>query len=277
MVRCATFVLALIHIITPLLTAQNMKIQSLPRPLIIAHRGGAALAPENTMAAFRNALTLGCDALELDIRLTSDGRPAVIHDATVNRTTDGSGTVGKMRMEQLKAFSAGKKFGSSFENEKIPDLAEVLELTDGKAHIFIEIKPAVNNSRAVVSAVTGALAMYNFRDRIVIQSFSEEIIDEVQKADPSLETAMLYFAKPRGWKKKNYFEYWPVPGKCSYINVNYRFASRRFVKRMHSLGKKVCVWTADNPRALKRMIRNGVDGIITNHPDRLMKLLNEGN
>src|SRR3989449_9458057 len=112
------------------------------RCLVIAHRGASAAAPENTLAAFRLAADLGADGIELDVRGTADGQLVVLHDASVNRTTDGAGRVAALTLDQLRRVDAGKKFGPSFRGERIPLLSQVFEVVAGRLLVDVEIKAA---------------------------------------------------------------------------------------------------------------------------------------
>ncbi len=159
--------------------------------LIIAHRGASGHAPENTLAAFRKAVAQGATFIETDLQLSRDVRLVAIHDATVNRTTNGQGSVQDMTLADLRRLDAGSWFGSEFTGERIPTLEEILEFSKRNDVVFyLEIKPG--GSRGGEHALVGALRESGEIPRVVVISFDPEIVLNLRKIEPTLMTGLLY-------------------------------------------------------------------------------------
>src|SRR5206468_4882936 len=165
------------------------------RPLRVAHRGASARAPENTLAAFREAIRLGADAIELDVQLSADGVPMVIHDLTVDRTTNGHGSVASFASRDLRRLDAGAWFSSRFKGERVPTLEEALECARGRCGLNVEIKEAGGGrggrraalpgpTGLVARAVARAVARVGFKDLLIVSSFSGRALGEARAAMP---------------------------------------------------------------------------------------------
>lgn len=229
----------------------------LARP-VIAHRGASGRFPENTLLAFQEALAAGADAIELDVQLSGDGVPVVIHDPTVDRTTGGHGAVRGMGLEALRRLDAGG-------GERIPTLAEVLE-SCASVPAIVEIKHPTA-SRAVLDLV---LRM-GCTDRVLVGSFDYSPLRIFRRAhiatSASRWESALFWAASRGrWIK-------PPGGYLTFTvpeySGNIRVVDRRFVELSARVGKPVHVWTVDDPEAARRFWDLGVSGIITNVPERI--------
>lgn len=250
--------------------------------LAIAHRGGAGLWPENTLFAFRNAVRIGADALEFDVHATSDGELVVIHDATVDRTTDGSGRVDEMTWDALRELDAGFQWttddGESFPFRgmglRVPSLAEILNaLPDTR--MIIELKDVSETARARFSE---AIANSPYPERKVIASFQSETILYIRDNNPGIATSSTAGEVLRFWVMNSLglgFAF--VPGGET-MQVPPRFqdltlVSTRFVSGAHRHNVDVYVWTINEEADMKRHVDHGVDGIMTDHPDRLLRVL----
>jgi glycerophosphoryl diester phosphodiesterase len=238
------------------------------RVLIIAHRGASAVAPENTLAAFERAEALGADGIELDVRLCADGVPVVIHDATVDGTTNGSGRVADMTLTQLKELDAGSWFGPAFSAEPIPTLTETLETVGRKLLLNIELKGEGLVNRGLARAVVDLVQQHELGERVLLSAFNPLILSRVQEIDPQIPTALLYTSA--SWPRfaglvarRPYAALHPHVGAVSREHVDW---ARRHDHRIH-------VWTVDDPREMRRVVRWGVDGVITDVPDQLRGLL----
>jgi glycerophosphoryl diester phosphodiesterase len=242
------------------------------RPIVLAHRGGGGLAPENTLAAFDNGLSFGSDGIELDVHLARDGIAVVIHDPTIDRTTDGSGAVADVDAEGLAAFDAGYRFTRDGSYPwrgrgcRIPRLRDVLARVACPA--LIELKtPAPELAAAVVDDVRAAGA----DDRVLIGSFHTAALDAIRARAPHLRRgadreAILALANVV-----------PSPDRSSAIGFHSfqvpeafsgeRIVTPEFVRRAHALGADVIVWTVDRAEDVRRLLDWGVDGIITDRPD----------
>src|SRR5690606_20002442 len=156
-------------------------------PLIIAHRGASDQAPETTMAAFRRALDIGADGIELDVHMSADGRLVVIHDETVDRTSNGKGLVKDKTLAELKELDFGSWFSEGFRGEKIPELEDVLELlSDRDVLLNIEIKNGPVFYPGIETAVADALQKYGMTDRTIISSFNHYTLVEIRRYDPGI-------------------------------------------------------------------------------------------
>jgi glycerophosphoryl diester phosphodiesterase len=159
--------------------------------LNIAHRGASAAAPANTMAAFEKALALGADGIELDVQLSADGVPVVIHDFTVDDTTDGSGKVARMTLAQLEQLDAGSYFDPAFAGERIPTLEKVLEVMGNRLLLNIELKGFSLFDKGLERAVIGLIEQHALRSRVFLSSFNP-----FSPSSPTSPTSCAAFFKP---------------------------------------------------------------------------------
>ncbi len=232
----------------------------LARP-VIAHRGASGSSPENTLLAFQKAVDLGADAVELDVRLTRDGVPVVIHDPTLERTTNGRGSVRETPLERLRQFDAGA-------GERVPTLAEVLDLLD-PVPVIIEIKER-NAAQPVVSDIRAAAA----ERRVLIGSYDGRALVPARQAGiptaaSRLETGVAWVASRVRWGAiPRPFLGFSVPEYSGRIRV----VDARFVAGARRTGTPVHVWTVDDIATAERLRRLGVAGIMTNFPERMSGL-----
>jgi glycerophosphoryl diester phosphodiesterase len=231
-------------------------------PWIIAHRGASGQAPENTLAAFERAVQLGAPFIETDLHLTRDARFVAIHDATVERTTNGRGAVHDLTLAELRELDAGKWFDREFMDEKIPTLDEILEFARKNDVVFyLELKS--NAAFGMHHALVGALRHAESAARTVVISFDAATLSAVNKLDPSLMLGLLVET--------------PNPNAISTaLNVGARqicpahdVVTPGFVSQAHDRGLHVTTWTINNTEEMRAMISAGVEGIMTDFPDRL--------
>ena len=245
-------------------------------PLIIAHRGGADLAPENTLAAFRNAIALGADMIEIDVHLTKDGRVVVIHDNTVDRTTGGHGRIADLTLAEIKQLDAGKKFDEKFSGEKVPTLEETMETLDGKVQLLIEIKKDHDSLYpGLEEKVIEIIHRYNAGKWTVVQSFNKHSVEKVQKADPSLRTFYLLGHNfPAFYDSLVLFlrQGKTMPSSYTGIAPHYSVLDAGKVDTLHLAGYQVYTWTVP-PKDMQKIVEMKVEGIITNDPDKLTAFL----
>ncbi|MEI6851825.1 MAG: glycerophosphodiester phosphodiesterase family protein [Bacteroidota bacterium] len=246
----------------------NSQINSSNRTAIVAHRGGSLLAPENTLAAFNNAIQIGAAWIEIDVHQTSDKVTVVIHDNTLDRTTNGKGSVNKTSFEKLRSFDAGGKFSNRFVGEKVPTLDETLTLIAGKCNLLIEIKNP-DASREIEKDVVSLIQKHQAWSWCVVQSFHYQSVLKVHQLDTQIKTALL-FVKPNIEKVKNDAEMSFLSG----INIYQRFAGKRTIEKLHSLHKTVFVWTVNDSKRIRKIVENGADGIMTDDPQMMKELLN---
>lgn len=241
--------------------------------MVFAHRGGAALAPENTLAAFDNGLACGADGIELDVRLSRDGVPVVVHDPTLDRTTDAAGPVECLSAAELAAIDAGYRFDrqGAFPFRGlglgVPALKDVLDRYRATAMI-VELKSAEPRlARAVVEDIhaTGTLG------RVTIGSFQKGALDAVRTCDPSVRTGAdmdeildgLDPSRPAADQRRPCFDAFQVPE----VFTGNRIVTPEFVARAHDAGVGVVVWIVDREEDMRRLLEWGVDGLITDRPD----------
>jgi glycerophosphoryl diester phosphodiesterase len=243
------------------------------RPLVFAHRGGSALAPENTLAAFDNGLALGVDGLELDVHLSRDGVVVVHHDRRLERTTNLAGPIAERTADELSRADAGYRFraGERFPfrgcGAGVPTLAQVLARYRD-ARIIIELKEDdARLARATVDAVRAAGAL----DRVCLGSFGRRVLRAARAIEPAIATSAcreeVRWALYRSWCR------WPV-SRVPYTGYQVpesagmtRVVSQRFVDAAHRAGLGVQVWTVDREDDARRLLDWGVDGLITDRPD----------
>jgi glycerophosphoryl diester phosphodiesterase len=243
------------------------------RPLVFAHRGGAALAPENTIAAFDRGLELGADGIELDVRMSRDGVVVVHHDATLDRTTNQTGRVDAFDVRELARVDAGYRFVQGNDHSfrglgvGVPTLAEVLH-RHRDCRVIVEMK--INSAEfaaAVVAVVRAADAM----DRVCLGSFGRRALQAARQLAPSLATSAareeVRWALYRSWcrwpvKRPPYAGY-QVPERAEATRV----VSPAFVRHSHAAGLGVQVWTVDSEAEARRLLDWGVDGLISDRPD----------
>jgi len=254
------------------------------RPLVMAHRGASGLAPENTLVAFRKALEAGADVLELDVHATEDGQVVVIHDETVDRTTDGTGLVKDFTLEELKRLDAGYRFtpdgGATYpyrgQGIAIPTLEEVLAAFP-QARINVEIKqldPPIEDRLWALIEGMGA------EDRVLVISFDDEAIARFRKLAPGVATGA---AEGEIREFVTYLTLRMAPfyaPKADAFQVpewygEHHIVTRAFVDAAHSKNVKVHVWTVNEKEDMRRLLELGVDGIITDYPDRLVEVMKE--
>lgn len=239
------------------------------KTIVVAHRGGSLLAPENTIAAFKNALELGVERIELDVQLSKDNAVVVIHDEKLDRTTNGIGEVSAYAYSQLSGFNAGSKFSEHFKGETIPLLENLLELVSGKATLLIEIKKVGHRNKGIENAVVELIHKHQAASWCVVQSFCYDSIVKIHELDETIKTGLLFTKPPIDKILNNKIDVRFI----SEINFHHAYASKKNIEHLHSLNKKVFVWTVNKPERMKQLVENGVDGIITDDPKTLKALL----
>lgn len=234
------------------------------RTLNIAHRGASRVAPENTLAAFERAAELGADGIELDVRMSADGVPVVIHNATVDATTDGSGRVGELTLAQLKRLDAGAWFDAHFAGQRIPSLEETLEAVGESLLLNIELKGEEVLGGGLARAVVDLIMQYGLGDRVILSSFNPLALRRVQRAMGRIPTALLYMSArlPRVGE-------WVTPNRYAALHPHRSVLSEDHLRWIRQRDYRVHVWTVDEPDEMRRLVEWGVDGIITNVPDVL--------
>ncbi len=245
-----------------------------PLPLIIAHRGASADAPENTIAAFKEAMRQHADAIEIDVRMTADSQLVVMHDSNVQRTTNGSGAVADFTLEELRTLDAGSWFSAIFSGERTPTLKNVLLILDSTTLLIIEIK---SESEGIEQRVIGEVNDCGKRKQVLLKSFYPGAIRKFQQLAPDIPRIYVFafhltffnFTFGTTPRFENIFE---TPAE--YLQIHRLAVTRSFAEKAHRNKFKVIVWDVNGDEDMKEMIALGVDGIETDHPAMLNNLYN---
>ena len=223
---------------------------------VMAHRGASTEAPENTMAAFQKAIDDMADYIELDVQLTNNGEVIVMHDSNAYRTTGVDANIVNMTYKEVKTLDAGSWFSDEYVGENVPSLKEVLELTQGKIKLNIELKPA-DNGTALAKNTVRLIEKYNMVNDCVITSFSESALKAVKTYNQEIKVGYILSAA--------YGDFYDMKN-VDFFSVNAAFLSKRTIDAIHNSGKRVYAWTVNNKEAIKNLTNKGVDGIITDNP-----------
>jgi glycerophosphoryl diester phosphodiesterase len=226
--------------------------------IVVGHRGAAGLEPENTLRGFRRAIELGVDCVECDVHLTRDDRLAVIHDTTVDRTTNGHGPVSSFTLAKLKDLDAGQ-------GERIPALEEVLETIRGRVRLLLEMKGEGTAEPAVQAVLQAGL-----EESVTFTCFVLDRLREVRQLNPNLSTGAIFAPPPADVIAQ------AVDAGASSLGVHYPHVTRPLVEEAHAAGLFIRAWNPDTVEEMRAMMALGVDGISTNRPDLLLGLVRGG-
>jgi glycerophosphoryl diester phosphodiesterase len=240
------------------------------RPLNFAHRGASYEAPENTLAAFLLAAELGADGIELDVQLSKDGEVVVIHDFSLETTTDGRGPVGAKTMAELQELDAGSWFDPSFAGQQIPTLQQVVDVVGRRLLLNIEIKTARLTDSVLAKAVVRIVEESHLLDRVVVSSFNHLVLRKVRQLNPWIPIGLLYspdmpLPLRRTWLR-------PLL-RPEALHPYYEMLDPKTVRWAKDRGYRIHTWTVDDPGTMWQLMRQGVDIIITNRPDLLGQVL----
>jgi len=238
------------------------------RPWVIAHRGASGHAPENTFAAFERAVALGASFIETDLHLTRDARFVAIHDETLERTTNGRGAVQDFTLAELRDIDAGQWFDREFRGQRIPTLEEILEFSRKHDVVFyLEIK--CNVAWGVHHALSAALRGEDNAARTVVLSFNPSVLAALRQLDAAIMTGLL----------ADDAKICPVKAALEVgarqVCPSTKIVTRELVEAAHGSDLLVAAWTANQPEGMRSMMATGVDGIMTDFPDRLRALIED--
>lgn len=247
----------------------------------VAHRGGSTLAPENTLAAFRNALTLPVDAIELDVHMSRDGQAIVFHDYEVGKRTNGVGNILDLDFAYLRGLNAATHFPGGWpETQQIPTLREVLELAKGHVDVYIEIKPSKKNGvygqyPNIAQTVVEELRATGMLEHVLIITFSWPVLPYIKSLEPSLRTGALVSDEVWDYRAANALE--TLMGQvqflgCEWIDLDCELFNAALLDSAHENGFKLGVWTVNTFAAMQRFAAAGVDSITTDRPDLFLQL-----
>lgn len=238
--------------------------------LIYGHRGAMAYAPMNTIAAYELAAEQGAQGIELDVHRSKDGYPVIVHDFSVDATTDGTGTVSQMTLAQLKALDAGSWFDESFAGLRIPTLDEVFEAVGQRLLINIEIKSITPETDGVEQVVADCIARHNMADRVLVSCFNPPALKRFAAIMPQVPIGFLYanfipMDTPSLMKDIPHQAYHPY----------FQMIDADLVAEAKAANRIVNSWTVNEADEAKRLQSLGVEGIITNNPDTILSALSE--
>ncbi|SDH49881.1 glycerophosphodiester phosphodiesterase [Alteribacillus bidgolensis] len=258
--------IVLLLFILTVITAPSMQRKA---PIIIAHRGASFYAPENTMAAFDQAIKMKADMLEMDIQVTKDGKLVILHDFTVDRTTNGSGNIYELTFKEIKNLDAGSWFHPDFKSEPIPTLEETLDLYYNKAKFLIDVKhtsyPGIVHKCS--SLLKKKIAQGMEPSTFVIQSFDSSFLKKLKKQLPVVETGLLipsHSMNSYQWIKKN------IP-YVNYINPPVTVINQEIIDQFQRHSLKTFPWGINDPITLRHVFGYTIDGIVVNDPLLIQK------
>ncbi len=239
-----------------------------PSSLIVAHRGFSAVAPENTLAAFSAAIRAGVDMIELDVAMTADGVAVCLHDDAVDRTTDGHGRVARMSSDTIRRLDAGSWFGPGFRGERVPTLADALDLARRRVGVNVEIKADPRRGQ-VVAAVSDAVAAAGAGAEVVVSSFDPEMLAQLHAAAPGLRTALLVEDR----RRQRHAVGAALEAGARGLHVALPLADTLTLAAARRRGLRIGVYTVNSARSARRLADLGAGLLITDHPDRLLAAL----
>lgn len=237
--------------------------------IILGHRGSSGLAPENTLAAMKLAIKQGCQGIETDLQLTKDGEVIVFHDWSVERTTNGTGEIKDLTLEELLTLDAGSWFSKEFKNEKILTLKSLLNIIPNNLLLNLEIKSRSWDNRGIEEKVVNILEENRSLENIVISSFNHKSLERVQKLNPNIKLGLLFEGQ-----MVNLVELLKISKLNIYsLHPNHHYVDKEFIEEAHGHNYKVYSWTVNDIKSANRLKNAGIDGIITNFP-RLFRQIN---
>jgi glycerophosphoryl diester phosphodiesterase len=247
-------------------------LENWPRPLVIGHRGACAHAPENTLASFELAIQHKADAIEFDVKLSSDNQVVVIHDPSVDRTTNGTGKVADMPLAALRELDAGSKFADKFAGEKMPTLKDVFDRFGNQTLMNVELTNYSTPFDGLVKKVIELVRYHKLENRVILSSFLSNNLKIARRLLPEVPCGLLaysswmgYFPRNFGWKKG-----------FQALHPFLTDVDQTLVDNVHAAGKRIHVWTVNGEDNLKRMLGLKVDGIFTDDPGMLRHVMDQG-
>jgi glycerophosphoryl diester phosphodiesterase len=237
-------------------------------PWVIAHRGASGGAPENTLASFQRAVELGATFIETDLHLTRDARFVAIHDATLERTTNGRGSVHEFSLAELRELDAGHWFDRQYMGERIPTLEEILAFSRQHDVVFyLEVK--YNSAWGMHHALVAALHTVENAARTILISFDPSTIAALRQLDPAIMIGLLLDENKPDMVKK------AISVGARQICPRASIVTRELVDEAHRADLHVATWTVNKPEDMRAVAAAGVDGIMTDFPDRLRAVLED--
>ena len=245
---------------------------SLSQPVIFAHRGASAHAPENTLAAFELALSQSADAIELDVKLSADGYAVVVHDPTVDRTTGSHGRVSDLSFLQLRSLDAGSFFSETYRGEKIPSLEEVFEVVGKRTFINVELTNYTTPRDSLVETVCTLVKRFGLQNHVLFSSFLASNLSKARVYLPDVPRGLLAFNGLLGaWARSFGFNF----GQYQALHPYLKDVTSQQVQRVHRLNRRIHVWTVNAAEDMRRLFGWGVDAIFTDDPQLAVQVRSE--
>jgi glycerophosphoryl diester phosphodiesterase len=246
-------------------------------PLIIGHRGASAVAPENTMAAFREAIAVGADGIEFDVRLTRDGVPVVIHDSTLRRTGGLSQRIADLTWSEVAKVDVGSWFSRSFANETVPSLAELFTLFESNnSTLYLEMKcDSAAEYAPLAAACCELIDQRGLKERVVVECFQLPALKIVSELSSDIKTVALFepsISNPSVLSDQSIINKAVDVGAAA-LALHHRLARRSLIEKAKDLGLHIAVWTVDDPAWIERARTLGIDALITNNPAKFRNVL----
>lgn len=249
-----------------------MKLDLLPKPIILGHRGDKVHAPENTLAAFKLAIDNGADGVELDTKLTADDVVVVMHDQTVDRTTDGHGSLSKYTLAELRDLDAGSHFSAEFRGECVPTLEEVFAVMGQRGIIDIELTNYASPGDALPVKVAELIKRHNLADRVFVSSFHPLNLIRSSRLMPDVPAGLLtQVGRAGNLARGSIVGVLPHQLLISY----YTDVRSELIGREHRQLRKMFAWLEAQPEGIKQLLSMGIDGIISDDPGLVRKLMVE--
>ncbi len=242
------------------------------RPPVYAHRGANHGAPENTLAAFCLAQQQGADGIEMDVKLTADGEVVVMHDQTVDRTTDGHGALRNFRLAELRRLDAGGWFNREFHGERVPTLAEIFETLKGGILYDIELTNYSTPLDDLPEKVQALIQKFGLADNVMVSSFFPNNISRFSRLAPTIPGGLMALGGLAGALSRSFVGRWFAPRAVIPVYLD---VTQSYLQHQHALGRRVIPWTVNQPPDVRRLVEWGVDGLITDVPDVVRKTLEE--
>lgn len=234
------------------------------KPLVFGHRGASADAPMNTLPAFMLAVEQGADGIELDVHRTWDGALVVLHDYEVDATTDGSGTISKMTLAQIRALDAGSWFSAEFAGTRVPTLDEVFETIGRKLYVNVEIKSRSSETDGVEQAVADCIALHGLSERVIVSSFNPLVLHRFRAIMPDVPIAYLDAPEMPDSVRALMRDF---PHEIQHPHVD--MVDATYLETARRARRRVNVWTANDFDRAGELVEKGVDGLITDLPGAL--------
>ena len=232
-------------------------------PIVVAHRGASGYMPENTIASFDKAVSMGVDMIELDVHPTRDGHLVVMHDDTVDRTTEGHGRVSTLTLEEIRGLNAAAKFPGGM-RERVPTFAEVLERYSGRTPLAVEVKHGSSVYPGVERAVIDELDRHGAVDRVELISFDFDCLKKIRHESPHAKTGFIFVGNMASAAEM-------VGRGADALHGRWDFVAASQIEHARSLGFPCQLWTVNSDEEIRKVVSLAPDGIVSNYPDRVIE------